>query len=277
MLSATSAYWAGILVLAVVTLCTVRIYICLRWGSFLPVQGPAFGAQLLPSDGLVMFVLSMRGLNDEGRLHAFRKAWSAVDVLWEPVFTEHDRVKGAGSAFGHRRAWGLAEASGCELCVFLEDDAVAFDAEGFRGDVWRLWERWPRSSAFLLLGGWNIERGKGFDLNASLKEGLCAIDRGLGAYGYAVRGHDLHRLQLWANATVFRVQRRKYSIDTALWDFWERHGGAYVATPLLVDHADGYSFTHGRHFKGRGVWQGRRDWWNVWPELVDGAHLPARG
>lgn len=260
--SSIGIYLCGIALLTVVTLHTLWSFMDdLKW--------------ITRNESVRMFVLSIP--DQRGRLQAFESAWIDVGIPWEPVFTEYKPAKGAASAFGHWRAWNLAERTGCKLCVFLEDDAIPFDEKMFRKDLERLWQHWPQSSAFLLLGGWNIERTNGFNLNVSLAEGIGPIERALGAYGYAVRRRDLESLQSWANRTIFRVSRRKYSIDTAWWDFWEQHGGAYVATPLLVDHADGYSFTHGRYMEKRGVWQERKDWWNVWQELAPGVHLRTRG
>jgi hypothetical protein len=228
------------------------------------------------------FVLSMNRSSslptNETRLGQFRNAWAAVGVPWSVVVTEFTPQKGAGSAFGHRRAWALAEQQGCVVCIFLEDDAVPFHSSTFREAAARVFRHWPASSRHLLLGGWHVERAPGFSLNASLRDGVGPITAALGAYGYAVRGRHLKELMHWADTTIFSRPRRKYSIDMAVWAYWATHGPASIATPLLVDHSDGYSFTHRTYSPRRKVWQGRDDWYNVWPELEPGTtHLPWAG
>lgn len=196
-------------------------------------------------------------------------AWPQINYTW--IFANKSKAVGQGCAFGQRAAMAQALRDRAETAIFMEDDAVPFTRENssWLSDFEQLMAKWPGENGFLLLGGWNIEVNvsnlptENRTIEAGIKRGLTPISRAWGGYGWAIRRHHLPLLINFLDSTLFRMPRRKYSIDSSWWPFWQIHG-AFVATPLLIDHSPGFSHTHHRNLqRAQSEWQGKRDWWNV--------------
>mmetsp|Transcript_5907 Transcript_5907/g.6793 ORF Transcript_5907/g.6793 Transcript_5907/m.6793 type:complete len:164 (-) Transcript_5907:1236-1727(-) len=96
------------------------------------------------------------------------------------------------------------------------------------------------------------------------------LRHGYGAYAIAVRKAHLGCIRDYLQYTLLNPLDSRcliYNHDIAWWKSDRLFGSqapAYVATPLLVDHGEGYSLT----WNGiRGVesdWMGRPDYWNIY-------------
>jgi hypothetical protein len=121
------------------------------------------------------------------------------------------------------------------------------------------------------LGGWYIKpsddwmRDVTANLTRSIALGVTPIERHNGGYGWAIRRKFIPKLSWWLNlyGSIRMSTGSHVFIEMPIWDFWRMHAG-HLATPLLIDHSSGFSFTHNTSDPHRSRWQGKREWWEVW-------------
>ena len=202
-------------------------------------------------------------------IQAWTKVWPEIPYKW--IKTEKMKF-GFGNFKGHRAALKLAEADSVDIAIMMEDDAAPFNGTVWPSDLLRLTQNWPDESSCLMLGGWWIKPTNEWmadvpgNLEKSMASGLTPIERQWGAYGWAIRRSHIAKLGLWMDKYM-SGRTVSAGIEEAQWKFWKVHPG-YLATPLLIDHSPGKSFTHNQSSPMRSRWQGKSEWWKVWLRLV---------
>eukprot|EP00284_Hemiselmis_tepida_P017536 CAMPEP_0174923918 /NCGR_PEP_ID=MMETSP1355-20121228/6900_1 /TAXON_ID=464990 /ORGANISM="Hemiselmis tepida, Strain CCMP443" /LENGTH=3102 /DNA_ID=CAMNT_0016169659 /DNA_START=138 /DNA_END=9443 /DNA_ORIENTATION=+ len=219
------------------------------------------------------YVLNMDQYEDrwDNMVEWWGSVWPELSV--SRVQTLPTEVRGLGSGAGHIKALEMAVADGVDFALILEDDALPYDVSQLyphRISSWstvlgNLVAQLPPHSSVLLLGGHHIHPNPKWDTDPSYRaacssKGLVQIFRAYGAYAYVVRRDQIPPLlSLWKQH-VQRETQESYSIDTAWWELWET-SPAFLATPLMVDHASGFSHTWSKWvFRD---WEGIREWWTV--------------
>ncbi len=235
-------------------------------------DSPTFGVYVLSLDEMYLDK-EERDIILERRtkwIQAWTKVWPEIPYKW--IKAEKLRL-GFGNFKGHRAALKLAEADSVDIAIMMEDDAAPFNGTVWPSDLLRLARNWPDESSCLMLGGWWIKPTNEWmadvpgNLEKSMASGLTPIERQWGTYGWAIRRSHIAKLDHWMDMYVSLPRKTPPGTEEALWMFWKVHPG-YLATPLLIDHSPGKSFTHNQSSPMRSRWQGKSEWWKVWLRLV---------
>jgi len=171
--------------------------------------------------------------------------------------------------------------SKANVVLFLEDDAKPFveSEKPFQETMSDLLtERWPPDARIVLLGGHHIATYDGIQPNHA--DGATRITHAWGTYGWAIRKDYMPTLRDHWNQYV-NQDRDYYACDESWHELWG-DVPAYIATPLLVDHAPGESASISNTWadeadkaKAEKIlseyadFEGRSDWWNL--ERWDGS------
>lgn len=225
------------------------------------------------------FVVSLPSEKD--RLKSFNSAWNtAFPELHVGVIDgiKHS-MRGRGILLAYLGAleqliddYKSAKDSAPDFVMFFEDDARPFET----GAAWKesldtLLLQIPKLASVVMLGGHHFKPLE--TPNKSDQLTPTRIEMAFGAYAWAIRREALPDLyDVWKTHLNLNIEQHmnepnykgptKYAVDKAWWKLWQSKP-AFAATPLLVDHPNGWSNTWGKHREDK--WAGHRDWWNFEP------------
>lgn len=205
------------------------------------------------------------------------KWWGAVwpDLAISRVQTSRTDVRGLGAGIGHITALEMAAADDVDFALVLEDNAFPFDVSrldpqfspnsSWAAVLGNLIAHLPSRSSVLLLGGHHIHPNPKWDTDSRYRaiwrsKGIVQIFRSFGAYAYIVSREQITPLlSLWKQH-IEQENPDGYNIDIAWWELW-KISPAFLATPLMVDHASGFSHTHSEWAARE--WEGVSEWWTI--------------
>ena len=224
------------------------------------------------------------GNNTRRRMSRFRHAWSTawprLQIRQQVSFRNHDSLRGIGLSASFLIALEEAlQVQDFDVLLVFEDDAIPFPEVVWPGQgpndldshINKLEER---HGAGLFLGGHAIKGYNGEDVNKELPSGVVRATAGFGSYAVAIPKKSIPFVVKRFREALAQPPEssipsalKLYSTDVILW--WAFAGlqlddrnssGAYISTPLLVDHATGFSNTWNMTLNRK--FEGRRDFWN---------------
>lgn len=177
------------------------------------------------------------------RMELFRQEWEGA---WPGIHVSviegvRDDRRGYGCTKAYLQQLQQAMYDKCDICIFMEDDAAPFLDASYPGELMTAVEAFEaKDGAILLLGGHNVEKD---DSEGEAKRPITRIKHSFGSYGFMVHRDRLAELRdFWTNdlARAESEGAQDYSPDRKWFEKFADKG-IYLATPLLVDHRNGYS------------------------------------
>mmetsp|Transcript_55427 Transcript_55427/g.104060 ORF Transcript_55427/g.104060 Transcript_55427/m.104060 type:complete len:357 (+) Transcript_55427:119-1189(+) len=200
--------------------------------------------------------------------NAWRQAWP--QLKFDRIFTwkNSEKLRGMGVNSAYLR--GLQDALTApvefDYVIFFEDDGIPFQQtlwpESLDVRLDELEKMGPERP--LLLGGHNVHW---VQERCAANASVIPISLAWGAYGVVVSRTAAKRLLEVLMARMEQKTGDEHPIDLLLFTLYEKPNQAYISSPLLVDHATGYSATWGKKVTAQKVWEGYRDFWNF-PEMI---------
>eukprot|EP00510_Aplanochytrium_minuta_P004682 CAMPEP_0184014778 /NCGR_PEP_ID=MMETSP0954-20121128/5898_1 /TAXON_ID=627963 /ORGANISM="Aplanochytrium sp, Strain PBS07" /LENGTH=282 /DNA_ID=CAMNT_0026295397 /DNA_START=236 /DNA_END=1081 /DNA_ORIENTATION=+ len=214
--------------------------------------GFASAEEARPEGKRKAYVTTLPNPKDPGRLDRMQEKWKLAYPELEMQLIHSFRNSGRGLAVLVSMLYAVkqAEDDDVDVAIFLEDDAMPFAREDDEPGKWKkefdeVLREWPTNSAALFLGMHSISTHHPVDLHARVN----LLRHGYGAYAIAVRKAHLGCIRDYLQYTLLNPLDSRcliYNHDIAWWKSDRLFGSqapAYVATPLLVDHGEGYSLT----------------------------------
>eukprot|EP00122_Pirum_gemmata_P007425 Pgem_evm1s6817 len=205
---------------------------------------------------------------DKSRLDSFLGAWNMFypQLEMEPIYGSLTETRGLGLVFSFINAVDLAIEDDVDVAFFFEDDALPF-AEYYKNKkswlrdlekVLKKWSTLPNVINLYLGGHAFYTPGK-----ANYEFGLTRVIHSYGTYGFAIRKKHL---KCYSKLLRDHVEKRRYSYDVDYMLFCLKGHifrltskyQAMVATPLLIDHNPGFSYTWKK--KIRRPFEGVKEW-----------------